>query len=339
MTLEYIKRVCADWSDIFRLALPFLTAEMADWAAGELASAGHGALVALAAGAIIARPDQSVDAMIWLWKTMASGEPPEYLAGVDRVMLTARMLTSAESLARKTTSKDSEERLAQMSIVKTMLLRNGELMRAALDGAAPDQLKLMRTGIERSTWMTDHTKAQLIDAIRHTHPALFAKNVERWEDEVIYTTEPGLKRRQEELYHIVHVKLAEASKAVGTAAADGDLSENFAWTAALAERDRLAGTATRMQSEIQKARLITPDMIETERVNVGSAVDAKDPRTGEEKTFTFFGPWDADHDKGIYNYKTPFGAAFMGKKTGDVVEAEIDGETHQWQILVIKPGA
>ena len=131
--------------------------------------------------------------------------------------------------------------------------------------------------------------------------------------------------------------MAEAARAVGEAAEDGDLSENFAWTAALAERDRLATTATRMQAEIRKARIITAELAQSETVTVGSAVEVKDVVTSEVSTMTFLGPWDADHDAGIFAYLAELGLAFMGKAVGDRVSIEFDGQEHAWEILVVRP--
>lgn len=336
--LNYVKANEPRWFEIFAAVMPNAEAETCDFIANELAKASHIDLLRDTYTAILARPEQSINALIWLWRTSLTGKLPKDSPGIDGVALVSRMFSVVDSLSRKTSSREPQYKAALNAVVRALTLREGAIFQAALEGAAPDQLKLVRATLERTLALTDHTRAQLTDRIRHVHPAMFAKHVEMWEDEFIYTTEAGLKRRQEELYHLVNVKLSEASKAVGTAAADGDLSENFAWTAALAERDRLAGTASRMQAEISKARVITHEIIQTDKVNVGCVVEAKNDATGEVHTFYFFGPWDADHDKGIYSYKASLGLAFMGKKVGELAIHKMENVQSVWEILSIKPG-
>ena len=141
-----------------------------------------------------------------------------------------------------------------------------------------------------------------------------------------------------ELSHLVNVKMAEASKAVGAAAALGDLSENAEWTAAKEERDRIAARATRMQEEISKARIITPGAARGETVTIGSSVRARDLSNDVVETMTFLGPWDADHDRNIYSYRAKLGLAFMGKRPGDRVNLSTDGGEHRWEIVEVRPG-
>ena len=141
-----------------------------------------------------------------------------------------------------------------------------------------------------------------------------------------------------ELSRLVKVKLAEASKAVGVAAAMGDLSENAEWTAAKEECNYIATRATRMQEELKKARIITPELAAGEVVTVGSAVRARNIATGNVETMVFLGPWDADHDKGVYSYRAKLGLAFMGKKVGDRVSLSGGGGGGTWEITEVRPG-
>jgi transcription elongation GreA/GreB family factor len=93
-----------------------------------------------------------------------------------------------------------------------------------------------------------------------------------------------------------------------------------------------------MQAEINKARLITPELCRSdEQVTVGSAARARNRDTGQEKTFVFLGPWDADHDKGIYSYSATLGLVFMGKKKGEVATHSTDREEETWEIVEIRP--
>ena len=96
--------------------------------------------------------------------------------------------------------------------------------------------------------------------------------------------------------------IAANAKAIGEAAARGDLSENAEFTAALEERNLLAEKAARMEADLGKSKVIKPQMTEGDIVTVGSTIVAKRGDSGESQTMTFLGPWDSDIAKQVYSY-------------------------------------
>lgn len=325
------------WPEVFAAALPGMPTETCGWVATELSRNGFNEALRSAVPPVLARADESVGALIWLWRATGAGEFAAALGDVDRAALAVRLLGAADSLSRRGQSAQSAPRLVASHLIKTLAAKDHQLLRSALDSADPEQVKLVRTVVERCGALSDHARNQLVEVVRRAHPGLFVKTTHPWDEDVIYTTAAGLKRRQQELYELVNVKLAEAVRLCGKAAEAGDLSENFDWTAALAERDRVATTATRMQAELAKARLIPPTMPGTESVTVGSAVDVKDPGTGAQKTFIFLGPWDAAPEKGVFAYLAPVGLAFMGKKPGETVTVSGGGHEEAWHIVAVRP--
>src|SRR6185295_11961836 len=92
--------------------------------------------------------------------------------------------------------------------------------------------------------------------------------IEPWLDEsVIFGTQPGMNKREEELNFLVNVKMKENAKAIGDAAAHGDLSENSEYKFALEERDLLRARVAGIQNELNLARLLTPDDVTTDAVH------------------------------------------------------------------------
>jgi len=336
--LGRIRERCPErWPEVYSAALPGSSQETCEWLATELSNAGRDEAIHNAVPAILGRPEAGANALMWLWRAVAAGRFPAALEDLDGAVLAVRLLAAADTLTRRDPSPSSPERQTAQQIVKLLASRDHEALRSVLQRADVEQVRFFRGAIERSAALTEHARNDLLDVVRHARPGLFAKAPEPWEEDVIYTTKEGLQRRQQELYELVHVKLAEASKAVGTAAADGDLSENFAWTAALAERDRLGTIATRMQEEVRKARVIPPTLPQVETVTIGSSVDVRHCETGALKTFIFLGPWDADHDRCIYGYNASLGLAFMGKKKGDVVAVDSGPHEDRWEILAVRP--
>jgi transcription elongation GreA/GreB family factor len=158
----------------------------------------------------------------------------------------------------------------------------------------------------------------LLEIVRTRH---IAPDVPPWEREnVIWTTAASLARRREELDTLLKVDIPANSRAIGEAAARGDLSENAEWTAALDQQKLLASRATQMQKELSMARVLTAEALTQDTVGVGSAVTAEDLDSAERRELTFLGPWDADPDAGVYSYMAPIARAFLGRRVGDTVE-------------------
>jgi transcription elongation factor GreA len=78
-------------------------------------------------------------------------------------------------------------------------------------------------------------------------------------------------------------------------------------------------------------------MADSDFVNIGTRVTAREVGTEHEHTFVFLGPWDADSDQNILNYKAPLALAFMGKKVGETVTFGEDEDLRQWEVLSIEP--
>ncbi|MGB9624918.1 MAG: GreA/GreB family elongation factor, partial [Phycisphaerae bacterium] len=148
----------------------------------------------------------------------------------------------------------------------------------------------------------------------------------------IYTTEKGRAKAEEELNHIVNVKIPENARAIGAAAAHGDLSENSEYKFALEERDLLRARVANIQNDLARARLIEPYIVPRDRVGVGSRVTVRSLDGQVVREMIFLGPWDADIDRHIYNYNAPMSRRMMGLQVGETVELNLDGTDREYRI-------
>lgn len=327
------------WGEVFALALPGGSPEVCEAMAAALSGAGHDARLAEAAAEIMRRPGECVGAAFWLWQAATAGRFPGALAGLDRVSLTIRLLLAADALGR--VARDDRTLRPLVARVRAAVgAKDGGALRGVLEAANDVQAKDIRAAIERNAALTDTARTRAMDLVRRIHPLHFATRVlAPWEEEdVIYTT-PAALRKQEEVYgELVTKKMMANSQAIGDAAARGDVSDNAEFTSALEEQQRLTEQAQRLQTDIAKARAITPSMASGDSVAVGSAIRARNVATGQEEAFTFFGPWDTDILNHIYYYRAPLALAFMGKKVGDVVTYGEGPNLRQWEVLEVKPG-
>ena len=327
------------WPQVFAEALPACRTDLCALVATALSEAGHEDLLAQSAGEIMHRPDECRAAIFWLWTAATAGRFDRAFAQVDRVSLTIRFLLAADKIGQDA-REDRRLRPLVAEIRSAVGTRGGGPLRDVLEAADDAQAKDIRAAVERNRALTDAIRSRVLDLVRKIHPSHFAvPTIEPWDDEdVIYTTTAALHKQEEAYGELVTVQVPANAKAIGDAAALGDVSDNAEFMAALEERDRLAERAARMQADIGKAKVLMSSMAAGDTVTIGSAVRVRHLPDGAEQTLTFLGPWDADIQKHIYFYRAPLALAFMGKKAGDVVAYGKEPNEQRWEILEVGPG-
>jgi transcription elongation factor GreA len=188
--------------------------------------------------------------------------------------------------------------------------------------------------VDRLDGLGQVVRSKLLTHIRDTHPQMFLKaKTDPWvDDDIIYGTREGMNRREEELNHIMNVKIPQNAKAIGEAAARGDLSENSEYKFALEERDFLHARIAKIQNELSRARLLTADDISTDKVNIGTRLTLQNVQSCEQKDITILGPWESDIEKNIYNYRAPICQKLKDLQVGDVVELSLGGPEDKFRI-------
>jgi transcription elongation factor GreA len=141
--------------------------------------------------------------------------------------------------------------------------------------------------------------------------------------DVIYTTEDGLFRHQQEYEHLVNVQIPDNAAEIGKAASHGDLSENAEWSAAIERQTHLTRKSEELGADLRRARLVEASMQDGEHATVGSRVTLSLPGSDRRITYIVLGPWDADQKKGIISYLSPLGSAILGKRVGDTFQVEV----------------
>lgn len=175
--------------------------------------------------------------------------------------------------------------------------------------------------------------SDLVDRIvSNKFPDLHAKpEVPYWERDNIFTTREGLRRIKEDYRVLVEDKIPANSKAIGAAAALGDLSENSEWESAMEEQRNLTGRATDMDQQLRSARLIEDQDVPNDRVAPGVKVTLTMLATGKQLSYRVLGPWDVTDDHTI-NYLAPIAAGLLGKQVGET--AEMPGQTGAQQVRI-----
>lgn len=340
LVLTFIRQVKPDqWYDLFAAILPGASAGVCEWIAGQLLEQGAKDSFTNAVRMISQWPERHVRAIVWLWKAVCTGKCPEPLVNIDHATILTGLFTAAQSLKRKPTISDPEQQKRILNQIRNALASNKyELIRKVMKSANRDYANYIKDTYARNMGLSDAVKSDISMVLREVRPELFTKVVSPWDEDVVYTTEAAFNRKNEELAKLVNVDIAHNAKTIGEAADRGDLRENAEFTAALEERDRLTERASRLQSELKRAKILHRSMAETDFVTIGSKVKAKNLSNHQIQDFLFLGPWEANPDRGVYSYLAPLARSFMGKKQGETVVHKADAGESQWEILEITPG-
>jgi transcription elongation GreA/GreB family factor len=168
--------------------------------------------------------------------------------------------------------------------------------------------------------------------------SLFArKRIEPWLDETtLYTTLAGLRSQEAELKELVEIRIPANSRAIGAAAALGDLSENSEWKYAVEERTKLQGRQAKIQDDLTKARVMHPEEVSADIVNIGTRVTLRRASGDGAMDVSILGPWDTDLPRRRYSYLTAMAQSLLGKAVGETATLRLEGDEAQYEIANIE---
>ena len=124
-----------------------------------------------------------------------------------------------------------------------------------------------------------------------------------------------------ELNHLIGVVYPEVREQVAETSAQGDRSENAGYREA---RRRQAKTISRirfLQKILEHSRVIDPGALPKDRVCLLSKVEFTNLSTNVRMKFEIVSPHEMNLEAGKISLKSPIGAALMGRKVGETVEA------------------
>lgn len=153
------------------------------------------------------------------------------------------------------------------------------------------------------------------------HPSLTPPKQSKGEskqesDDEIWTTEEGYLKIQERIRQIGTTEVVENAREIEAARALGDLRENSEFKFAQEKRARLQSELKTLSSQLNRARILTPEDVHPSEVGVGNWVDLLDGK-GKATRYLILGPWDADPDKNILSFSSKFAQTMIGKKPGE----------------------
>lgn len=134
-----------------------------------------------------------------------------------------------------------------------------------------------------------------------------------------------LKHLIEEVYPKVRDDLAEAS-------AQGDRSDNAGYREARRLQGKTISRIRFLQKVLEHSRIIDTEALPKDRVSLLSVVEFTNLNTNTRMKFEIVSSHEMDLEAGKISLKSPIGAALMGKKVGEIAEAQVPAGTLRLRI-------
>ena len=145
----------------------------------------------------------------------------------------------------------------------------------------------------------------------------------------------GSRQLREELERLERVERHEIIKAIETARAHGDLSENAEYHAAKERQGMVEGRILSLKDKLGRAEIIDCSTVRTDRVVFGTVITLFDVLTESEVTYQLLGPEEVDVKKGTISFLSPLGKALLGKEEDDEVVVKTPGGLREYEVISI----
>ena len=135
-----------------------------------------------------------------------------------------------------------------------------------------------------------------------------------------------------ELDNLINVVYPQIREDVAETSAQGDRSENAGYREARRKQAKTISRIRFLQKVLDNSRVIDPDALPKDRVCLLSHVEFTNLFTNTRMKFEIVSPHEMNLEAGKISLKSPIGAALMGKKVGEIAEAQTPSGTLRLKI-------
>jgi transcription elongation GreA/GreB family factor len=323
------------WSDALLPELDQLSPQTLDAVADKLFAAGRGDALSNRFRIFLLAPSRSPYVVMRLAKRWQAGMFKKVEGAPELDDVAMGLLHLAETQAPRASRGDKEAKEVMRQLEELMLGKQSGILRRFAEHGARGDLAAALGVIARCKSMPDNIVSGLHAELDERFPDLRPKDeTPFWERGGIWCTKAGIARRQEEYRVLLNDKIPANSADIGRAAAYGDLSENFEWSAAIEQQRQLTEKAAVMEAELKIARALEDETSEPGLVAPGTRVTFE--QDGKRQTVLVLGPWD--NGEGVISYRAPLAAGMLASKAGDTVQVELPNGKAEVKIISVERG-
>jgi transcription elongation factor GreA len=320
----------------------FLTApvRLGQWILREMIEKKQNEIAAHLAEQLLHRPYENVELFLWLVRVVREDKWKDVHIDVGALDIFNSVIDLLEDNNRRISHEDGESSKlkGENSRLQNLLMEKHQaIIIDAFQDMELDEARRRHRAIMALPTLNETFKLSFDSAVRRV--------VHKLDEDLDgagssggehFVTRPAYEARQKELQRIVSVEIPENSKAIGAAAALGDLSENAEYESAKERQKVLFRRREALEDLLLRARILEPESVDTRVIGFGTAFEIRNQDNGSIERYQLLGLWDADPEKHILSYLTPFGKQFMNKKVGDnIVVTHPTGGTTRYKVLKI----
>ena len=135
-----------------------------------------------------------------------------------------------------------------------------------------------------------------------------------------------------ELKHLISEVYPKVKDDLAEAIAQGDRSNIAGYREARRIQGKTISRIRFLQKVLENSRVINPGVLPKDRVSLLSRVEFTNLATNARMKFEIVSPHEMDLEAGKISLKSPIGAALMGKKVGEIAEAQVPSGTLRLRI-------
>ncbi len=120
------------------------------------------------------------------------------------------------------------------------------------------------------------------------------------------------------------------------ARAHGDISENSEYEDAKERQSLCEGRIADLEYRVSTAQVIDVTLLTpSERVVFGTTVEIRNTNTDDVRKYQIVGETEADVERGKISFKSPLGAALVGRSVGDEVSVPAPAGRQTWEVVEV----
>ena len=135
-----------------------------------------------------------------------------------------------------------------------------------------------------------------------------------------------------ELRHLIDEVYPRVSEELAEMSAQGDRSDNAGYREAKRNQGKTISRIRFLQKVLEHARVLDPEVLPRDRVCLLSRVEFTNLSTHTRMRFQIVSPHEMNLEAGKISLQSPIGAALMGRKAGEIVEAQVPSGTLRLRI-------
>lgn len=155
------------------------------------------------------------------------------------------------------------------------------------------------------------------------------------EEKEVLLTQEGYDNLEREVEYLRTEKRTEIAERIKVALGFGDLSENSEYDEAKNAQASNEIRIAELENKLRYARIIDESEIDTKTVQLGNKVRVLDMEFDEELEYTIVGSMEVDLSQNKISNESPIGAALLGAKKNQIVEAQVPAGTAKYKVLQI----